>query len=240
MEIDSYALEYDFEISMDSCNLEIDTNAVDNVPEVIAGDPFLIPAVVHAYGDCLPHCGSVYAFQNANHPLEIRARIIIELAIHKALYLDANHLRKGVTTTDKQASLLPTTYTMMSDIYFPGTKMTRAVIEEVFAQELQSIATRLVYMGIWQLFGLASVLKRKLRSVYPMKGNPLIRIDLNIILHPRIETNTSPVATIMWTTTRADMQNINWVSNHFVPLVPLKSTLTHIQANLTDKTDSIQ
>ena len=147
VDIDSYDIEYDFEISMDSCNLEIDTNAVDNVPEDVPSDPFLVPVVVPACGDCLPYCGSVYAFQNANHPLEMRARIIIELAIHKALYLDANNLRKGVAITDKQASLLPTTYTMMSGIYFPGTRMTRAVIEEVFAQELQSIATRLGNMA---------------------------------------------------------------------------------------------
>jgi len=53
-------------------------------------------------------------------------------------------------------------------------------------------------MGIWQLFGLSSVLQTKLFSVYPQRGNPNIRSDLHRLIYPRVEKfQRSEIATIM-------------------------------------------
>lgn len=44
------------------------------------------PVVVRADGDCLPACGSVYAFGHDQRPAELRARIVHELACHSEYY----------------------------------------------------------------------------------------------------------------------------------------------------------
>ena len=75
-------------------------------------------------------------------------------------------------------------------------------------------------MGIWQLFGLVSVLGKKICSVYPQLGNPVVRNDLNRIIMPR-EMRFGEQVYIMWTSTREDMVNRHWVPNHVVPVLPI-------------------
>ena len=90
-------------------------------------------------------------------------------------------------------------------------------------------------MGIWQIFALASVLKRPVFSAYPCLGNPTVRADLHRLVLPRLDPNISTTLAldahddkevhqtplvVMWTSTRNDMTNQNWVPNHFVPAVP--------------------
>ena len=52
--------------------------------------------VVPADGVCLPHAGgAVFAFGHQNGTDEIRARLVIELALHDDNYLDGSFLRQG-------------------------------------------------------------------------------------------------------------------------------------------------
>jgi hypothetical protein len=75
-------------------------------------------------------------------------------------------------------------------------------------------------MGIWQVFGMSSVLGCQIVFVYPNKGNPSVRADLNRLIMTWHQTSDH-VCYMMWTSTRDDMVNKHWVPNHFVPLVPL-------------------
>ena len=69
-----------------------------------------------------------------------------------------------------------------------------------------SIAKPKNYMGMWQMYGLASVLKMNIFSCYPKGGN--IREDLHRLIKPRM-ARSLPIATssaiIMWSSTRSDM-----------------------------------
>ena len=177
--------------------------------------PPLRPITVTANGDCLPNAGSLFVYGDETHAEEIRARIIIELVLHKQLYLDPNHLR-SLTNTDREANMLPTMFAIFSDYYIPGRKLTQAKIEKIFETEVQEIARPGTFMGIWQLFGLASVQLMKVQSVYPNKGNPTVRKHLHRVLSPRIDEFPSQVATVMWTTTCEDIPDEYWSPNHFV------------------------
>jgi len=101
--------------------LQIHKQSIALIPPDFPNHHDLLPANVRADGDCLPHSGSLLIYDNQNHNNELRTRIVIELAIHKSLYLNFNHLRNGTTICDKQAESLPTRYTMFSELYTTGT-----------------------------------------------------------------------------------------------------------------------
>ena len=61
------------------CSLEVDVDAIDKCLDDISDDRNLYPCVVHADGNCLPSCGSVFALERPNYTSEIRVRIIKEL-----------------------------------------------------------------------------------------------------------------------------------------------------------------
>ena len=69
-------------------------------------DDTLMPIKIVADGNCLPRTGSMIAFGHENCHEEIRSRIILEQCNNDDVYLNPNHLRKGVDTTDREASLL--------------------------------------------------------------------------------------------------------------------------------------
>lgn len=75
-------------------------------------------------------------------------------------------------------------------------------------------------MGIWQLFALSSSINANVQSIYPQLGDHLPQITLHRKIIPRGDQNVLNSCTIMWTSTRYDMLNRNWIPNHFVPLIP--------------------
>ena len=88
------------------------------IPKDFTNPTDLLPINVNADGDFLPHSGSLLTYDTQTHNNEIRARLAIELAIHKNLYLDEAHLQKGITIySPKQRRSLPTTYAIYSDLY---------------------------------------------------------------------------------------------------------------------------
>ena len=64
---------------------------------------------------------------------------------------------------------------------------------------------------------------------------------MNRIVYSR-DPESALVANIFWTTTRIDMNNNNWVPNHFVPVLPLNMSRNirdeHITVRLAYK-DSV-
>lgn len=61
-------------------------------------------------------------------------------------------------------------------------------------------------------------------SVYPQKGNPSVRKDLNRLILPNTDAlcQKAPAIYLMWTSTRDDeMVHEHWVPNHFTALIPV-------------------
>ena len=61
--------------------LEVDYQGIRIYPSDVPG-PETYPVIVRADGNCLPACGSVYAFAHDRRPAEIRARIVHEMALN--------------------------------------------------------------------------------------------------------------------------------------------------------------
>ena len=101
---------------------DIDEEAMILVPSDAPNDPLLVPVSVTADGDCLPYTGSILGCGTETHPMEIRARIVIELAVNKETYLDPEYLQLETNFTDQEASQLPTAYAVFSDHYLVPTR----------------------------------------------------------------------------------------------------------------------
>ncbi len=175
------------------------------------------PASVVGDGNCLPRSGSLLAFGEEEHPHEIRVRIIIELCLHKELYLDDDFLKLGFANETTIASLKHE-LANISPCATHGDVLTDAVIERIFENEVKHVTRDKTEMGVWQLFALASVLKAPTISIYP-KG--VKKMLLNRVIKPRSMKENASILTIMWTSTREDMQDDYWVPNHFIPVVQM-------------------
>lgn len=75
--------------------LEADFVALNHMPDDVQTDTELYTCVVNADGNCLPSCGSVFAFGHTDNVAEMRVRIIKELAENENEYIDDNFLMHG-------------------------------------------------------------------------------------------------------------------------------------------------
>jgi len=57
---------------------------------------------------------------------------------------------------------------MYSEVFVPGIRLDDQLIKRIYQQEIMSIAKPKNYMGMWQVYGLASVLKM---NIFPAIRN---------------------------------------------------------------------
>ncbi|ESO85590.1 hypothetical protein LOTGIDRAFT_155079 [Lottia gigantea] len=201
----------------------MDKVALDLLPELCLHEK-LFPVRVIGDGNCLPRSLSVVVYGDEKHAAEMRVRIAVELSLHKAKYLDNQHLSLGLPVEESSTKFV-NIFTMFSPFYIPPTKLTKDVIEKVFIEEAMETAVNGSYMVIWHLFASSSIIGYPIYSVYPERGNPNIRHDLHRIIHPIIPKREEKIIYIMWSTCRTDMTMEHWIPNHFVPLLPLEIKL---------------
>jgi hypothetical protein len=208
------------ERSILECKSTVDQNVMDLCPDDIPSKKNIYPTIVRADGDCLPGCGSVFVYGDDSHATELRLRIILELVLHEDYYMERKHFE--VATSSGKIRDLRKSLAMYSEV--PGIRLDDQLIKRIYQQEIMSIAKPKNYMGMWQMYGLASVLKMNICSCYPKRGNPNIREDLHRLIKPRM-ARSLPIATssaiIMWSSTRSDMVEKHWVPNHFLPILPV-------------------
>ena len=193
---------------VDGQALEMPLNMSSNGP--------LYPAVTAADGDCLAHC--IEAYTNLTTE-EIRVHMTIENTLFEENYLSDSFLRNG--RTDMSPSSLPAQYAMYSEHFLSNGPLSDNDIRDIYRKEVKDCISMGVYMGIWQIHSLSSVTGRPIQCMYPNDRGLTIRSDLNRIVVPR-NTTYDDQARILWTSTRnSEMQLINWVPNHFVPMLPM-------------------
>lgn len=195
----------------------LDQPSLDMRPKDMNQD--LFPVTVEADGNCLPRCGSLIAFGSEDYHSEIRLRIGVEMALHQDYYLKKENICAGFTNTNRRKTLSAISFAEYSDMYVAGEHLTPTLAKEIFRKEIFNILSPGRYMGIWQIMALSSILHAKIDSVYPEKGVPTVRQDLHCQLWPR--TPSTGLSTIMWTSTRTDMNQDWWNPNHFVLMLPL-------------------
>ena len=143
----------------------------------------------------------------------------MELVINEGLYLDNEYLRRG---TDIKCNVNEN-FSQYSEIFTPGIILTDHIIVSIFEEETRQCVKIGTYLGIWQLFVLANILKCPIMSVYPQFVQGNLRLYLHrIMLSEKDErVKDSNMAHIMWTSTRKDMRPINWIPNHYTALLPI-------------------
>ena len=207
-------------LSIITCNATIDAKARKLMPDIPtnvwpAKSKTLYPISVSGDGNCLPRCGSVAAYLKETNHAEIRLRIAVELIIHKSLYLDADYLSAGLPANQR---LTPAQIAQFSNQYVCQ-RLSKSSIDAIFTQEIHEILHLGSFMGLWQVFALASILQRPIFSAYPNLGNPNVRRDMHRLIQPRVMKFKEPVL-LMWTSCREDMNKSHWVPNHFVLMMP--------------------
>ena len=132
--------------------------------------------------------------------------------LNMAMYLDDNYLSNGAYNFYDRGTL-PEQYTQYMNNYNPHATFNML---KLYKQEVHDICKDGVYMGIWQIFQVANVIKRPVTSVHPKIGNPNVCEDLHLTVYciNNIQNNQSPLC-IMWT----PMQVNGGQSCHFVPLL---------------------
>ena len=173
------------------------------------------PMLVKGDGNCLPRCGSLLAYGSEEYHHDIRIRIALELIMNKTLYLDSAYLCRGVVDTCGMPS--PELFLKLSC----GLVDLSESVSYYYNQDINDILKKDSYMGIYQLFALASVLRRPIQSIYPDKGVLGLHKFFNRLILPNEIDCQDPVY-IMWCSTRDEsLTSEYWIANHFVTLLPL-------------------
>lgn len=123
----------------------------------------------------------------------------MELVINEGLYLDNEYLRRA---TDIKYNIKEN-FAQYSEIFTPGIILTDHIIASIFEEEIRQCVKLGTYMGIWQLFALANILKCPIMSVYLQFVQGNLRLYLHrIMLSEKDErVKESNMAHIMWTST---------------------------------------
>ena len=88
---------------------------------------------------------------------------------------------------------------------------------QLYKEEVLDICKDGTFMGIWQIFQIANVIKRPICSVHPNIGNPNVRKDLHRTVYCIDNTyNAQSPLHIMWTPMQV---NAGQRPCHFVPLL---------------------
>ena len=166
-----------------------------------------------------PHTGSMLAFGHERATEELRVRIIVELVMHSDCYLENDYLQRGIDVDDDGLIPLTKRFCMYTGKFADINYITMDQVLTSFETETLGIIATGSYMGITEIFALASVLGVPVNSVYPNRGPSGIRADLHRRVPPRVSRSCREV-NIMWTSTRYDgMSDEHFASNHFVPLL---------------------
>ena len=114
-------------------------------------------------------------------------------------YLDNNYVSNGAQNFYDRG-ILPEQYAQYSDNYNPHVAFNML---KLYKREVLDICSDGAFMGIWQIFQVANVIKRPITSVHPRIGNPNDNFNMQRPLK------------IMWT----PMQVNEGRPCHFVPLL---------------------
>lgn len=156
-----------------------------------------LPMKIYGDGNCLCRTGSMYIFGSENSHIELRARVVVEMALQKDWYLVQD---KGQYAVFSHASLPSDPNS--SDGYERATK---------------KFATKGEWGEMWHLMALSSVLGCDVVSVYPdLIGTVRDRHLFHKIIKPRFRRSNDTVR-IMWTSLATQSKYDRWwLPNHFV------------------------
>ena len=139
--------------------------------------------------------------------------------MNTVIYLDNSFLTEGADTNSH--SNIVKQFAMFSE-HFTAERLTNIAVQRIFRAEVLGLCRSGVFMGIWQIAALASILERDVLSVYPLYGGKTVRSDLNrrfIPYHRNSLEGIGNLIYIMWTNIITNTPEKDWRPNHVVPLL---------------------
>ena len=128
----------------------------------------LDPLQTDSDGNCFPRTISYLLFKTQARYTEIRVHLIYEAVRNIEHYLDENYVSIGAHNFYTHGTL-PEQYVQYSDNYNPHVMFN---MTQLYQREVLDITNDGTYMGIWQIFQEANIVKRPICSVHPQIGNP--------------------------------------------------------------------
>ena len=192
--------------------LNLDMVALHHIPN--DAPQRVAPVSVEGDGNCFPQTISYLLYKSEQKYMEIRVRLVYEAILNINSYVDDIYVSVGARHSYDRATLTEQ-YAQYSDNFIPNTGRPIDVLD-IYKKEVMDIRKDGAFMGIWQIFQAANVVKQPIHSVFPNIGNENVVKDLNRTVYCIDNANNiKPAIYIMWT----PMQVKNSRPCHFVPLL---------------------
>ncbi|XP_057589512.1 vertnin isoform X2 [Hippopotamus amphibius kiboko] len=167
--------------------LEVDSVALSLYPEDAPRN--MLPLVCKGEGSLLFEAASMLLWGDAGLSLELRARTVVEMLLHRHYYLQG--------MIDSKVMLQAVRYSLCSEESPEMTSLPSATLEAIFDADVKATCFPSSFSNVWHLYALASVLQRNIYSIYPMR-NLKIRPYFNRVIRPRRCDHTPATLHIMW------------------------------------------
>ena len=171
------------------------------------GCGLLYPVLIKRDSNCVPRALSLAVFGTKNCHLEVRCRIVLELAEHVQEYVNSSD-----GTTSQVASETSNHY--CDTVY------------DTFIQEFLEVKSLGTFMGVWQLMAAVNVFGAKVTSVYPDKGIPCHKRLFSRVLEARVERSSSSFSIIIFWSSSRELPDSFWTANHAVLMLSICHGIT--------------
>lgn len=220
----------------------------DKIAETLVPQNYLdyYPLRSKGDGNCLFNSISTLICGSEKLAVELRLRTVVELTTYFDYYADHSLVRNAkITAMSKRASLFTTESIYDTVIFGQQAHKEYATTGDFYAavkKEIMLTAVNYQYSGLLQIMGLASVIERDIKTVYPDQKSRFLPI-LQTTVQPRLkspEIQSSEEVLIMWSNIQGwkDGSKAFWV-NHFVPLIRQKSrSFPAVRSNTASKTSN--
>ncbi|XP_006865592.1 PREDICTED: vertnin [Chrysochloris asiatica] len=167
--------------------LEVDTVALSLYPEDAPRN--MLPLVCKGEGSLLFEAASMLLWGDVGLSLELRARTVVEMLLHRHYYLQG--------MIDSKVMLQAVRYSLCSEESPEMTSLPSATLEAIFDADVKATCFPNSFANVWHLYALASVLQRNIYSIYPLR-NLKIRPYFNRVIRPRRCDHIPSTLHIMW------------------------------------------
>ncbi|GAB1297631.1 Vertnin [Apodemus speciosus] len=167
--------------------LEVDSVALSLYPEDAPRN--MLPLVCKGEGSLLFEAASMLLWGHTGLSLELRARTVVEMLLHRHYYLQG--------MIDSKVMLQAVRYSLCSEESPEMTNLSFATLEAIFDADVKATCFPTSFSNVWHLYALASILERNIYSIYPMR-NVKIRPYFNRVIMPRRSTHVTSMLHIMW------------------------------------------
>lgn len=167
--------------------LEVDSVALSLYPEDAPRN--MLPMVCKGEGSLLFEAASMLLWGHTGLSLELRARTVVEMLLHRHYYLQG--------MIDSKVMLQAVRYSLCSEESPEMTNLSSATLEAIFDADVKATCFPTSFSNVWHLYALASILERNIYSIYPMR-NVKIRPYFNRVIRPRRCAHVTSMLHIMW------------------------------------------